>query len=178
MNTSPASGNELRKASESKIALYTDKRGNVELRADIEKDTMWATQDQIAQLFNVDRTVVTKHIGNIFIEGELKKKSVCAKFAHTGPDSRQYLTNFYNLDAIIAVGYRVNSKRATKFRIWATKVLREYLVKGFAMSEHQITKSPEGLEGLHEAIALIESKELKGNLKGKITLKLTKNLIP
>lgn len=178
MKTPTPSDNVLAKAPESKIVLYTDKRGNVELRADIEKDTMWATQAQIARLFKVNVRTVNEHLKNIFKTQELRENSVIRNFRITAQDSKQYLTKFYNLDAIIAVGYRVNSKKATKFRIWATKVLREYLVKGFMINEHQLIKSPEGLEGLHEVIALIESKELKGNLKGKITLKITKNLVP
>ena len=163
---------------ENKIVLYTDKRGDVELRADIEKDTLWATQEQIGRLFQVSSQNVTMHLRNIFTSGELSKNSVCKESLHTGKDGKQYLTKFYNLDVIIAVGYRVNSKKATQFRIWATKVLREYLMNGFALNQHKLTESPESLDGLHEAIDLLESKEHRGKLKGKITLKLTKDLVP
>ncbi|MES2216598.1 MAG: RhuM family protein [Patescibacteria group bacterium] len=178
MKTPNSSDKTGAKVPESKIVLYTDKRGNVELRADIEKDTLWATQDQIARLFNVSRPNVTMHLKNIFKTGELNENSVSKDSLLTGRDSKQYLTKFYNLDAIIAVGYRINSKRATKFRMWATKVLRDYLVQGYAINQYQLPKSSEALDGLREAIALIESKEHKGVLKGKLTLKLTKNLIP
>jgi hypothetical protein len=89
----------------------------------------------LAELFGVDRTVVSKHLRNIFKEGELAKESVSAKFAHTAADGKTYRTNYYNLDAIIAVGHRVNSYQATQFRIWATKTLREFIIKGFVLDD-------------------------------------------
>jgi hypothetical protein len=92
----------------------------------------------MAELFGVDRTVITKHLGNIFKEGELMENSVCSIFAHTAADGKIYRTNYYNLDAIIAVGYRVNSYQATRFRIWATKTLREFLIKGFVMDDERL----------------------------------------
>ncbi len=142
---------------------------------------MWATQAQIGRLFDVKSQAITKHIKNIYSDGELEKLATCSKMEQVQNEGVRKVIrsiDYYNLDAIIAVGYRVNSKKATRFRIWATKVLHDYLVNGYALHKHQLRKSPEGLEGLHEAIALIESKKLKGNLKGKITLKLTKNLVP
>ena len=92
-------------------------------------ETVWATQKAMATLFDVDRSVITKHLKNIFDSGELIADRVCAKFAHTAEDGKTYNTMFYNLDAIIAVGYRVNSKKATRFRQWATKTLKEYIQK-------------------------------------------------
>jgi len=94
---------------------------------------MWATQKTMAELFNVNFPAISKHLKNIFEEGELKKNSVISKMEITAYDGKKYNTNFYNLDAIISVGYRVNSKDATHFRIWATNVLREYIVKGFVL---------------------------------------------
>ncbi len=82
----------------------------------------------MGELFDVDGSVITKHLKNVFTEGQLNKKSVCAKFTHTADDGKTYNTNYYNLDAIIAVGYRVNSKKATQFRIWATQTLKEYIL--------------------------------------------------
>ena len=158
------------------IVIYQAKDGKIELRADIEKDTIWATQDQIAKLFDVDRTVITKHIRNIILDKELIEKSVCAKFAHTAEDGKQYIVNHYNLDAILSIGYRVSSKKATQFRIWATGVLREYLKKGYALQEYKLNKSPESIVGLQETLALITSSKIKGKLKGKLTLKITKNM--
>ncbi len=115
---------------ENKIVLFTDKNGNVELRADVEKDTLWARQDQIASVFDTTKQNIGLHLKNIFTTNELKKNSVVKDFFTTAQDGKRYKVKFYNLDAIIAVGYRVNSKKATQFRIWATKILREYVVKG------------------------------------------------
>ena len=94
----------------------------------------------MAEIFDIDRSVITKHLKNIFVDGELDKNQVCAKFAHTANDGKTYNTDFYNLDAIISVGYRVNSKKATEFRIWATKILNSYMIKGFALNEERFLK--------------------------------------
>ncbi len=158
-----------------KIVLYTNKNGNVELRADVEKDTLWATQAQIAQLFDVNSQAITKHIKNIFTTRELMQDSVCSKMEHTGADGKRYEVNFYNLDAIIAVGYRVNSKKATQFRIWATTTLRKYLIKGYNLNEHILSKSSQNFDDLHKAIAFMETDS--GPVRGKVTLKLTKTIV-
>ena len=97
------------------------------MRSDETLDTIWATQKQIAQLFHIERTVVTKHLKNIFSSDELEENSVCAIFAHTADDGKTYNTQFYNLDAIISVGYRINFKQATHFRKWATSVLKDHI---------------------------------------------------
>ena len=123
---------------EKRIEIYKAIKGEVVFNVDAENETIWATQAQIAELFDVDRTVVGRHLRNIFKEGELDEKRVCAKNAHTGPDGKTYQVGFYNLDAIISVGYRVNSKKATNFRIWATKTLHQYVVNGVAINEHQL----------------------------------------
>jgi hypothetical protein len=146
------------------------------LRADTEKDTLWATQEQIGQLFQVSSQNITMHLKSIFKSGELNKNSVCKESLHTGKDSKQYLTKFYNLDAIIAVGYRVNSKKATKFRIWATGILREYLINGFNLNKNKLVSREEKFNDLHEAISFIESKSDKP-MKAKISVRLTKDLI-
>ncbi len=101
-------------------------------------ENIWATQKAIATLFDCDRSVVTKHIGNIFESGELIAERVCAKFAHTAEDGKTYNTKFYSLDAIIAVGYRVNSIRATQFRQWATSVLRQYAIRGYVLDRKRM----------------------------------------
>ena len=118
--------------------LYTAPSGEVKIEIYIQNDTIWLTQQKIADLFGVDRTVVTKHLKNIFEDGELIKDSVSAIFAHTAADGKKYDTNFYNLDAIISVGYRVNSTKATQFRIWATKTLKDYIIKGFAIDDDRL----------------------------------------
>jgi len=168
---------QLQKMPDNKIVLYKDKNGNVELRADVKKDTMWATQEQIANLFTTERSVITKHLRNVFSSKELKEDSVCANFAHTGTDGKKYKVRFYNLDAIIAVGYRVNSKKATQFRIWATTVLRNYLVKGHALNKHALTTSEDKFIGLDEAIALLKSPAYPGKVKGSIVVKMKKVLV-
>ena len=101
-------------------------------------ENIWATQKAISTLFDCDRSVVTKHLGNIFESGELLEERVCAKFAHTAGDGKTYDTKFYSLDAIIAVGYRVNSLRATQFRQWATSVLRQYAIRGYVLDRKRM----------------------------------------
>ncbi len=102
------------------------------------EENIWATQKAISVLFDCDRSVVTKHLRNIFETGELDESQVCAKFAHTASDGKNYNTKFYNLDAIIAVGYRVNSIRATQFRQWATSVLRQYAIRGYVLDRKRM----------------------------------------
>lgn len=101
-------------------------------------ENIWATQKAISALFDSDRSVVTKHLRNIFTSGELNEEAVCAKFAHTAEDGKTYNTKFYSLDAIIAVGYRVNSIRATQFRQWATSVLRQYAIRGYVLDKKRM----------------------------------------
>ena len=101
---------------ENRIEIFKSKDNQIELTVKLENETVWLTQKQITSLFDRDRTVVTKHINNIFLEGELDKNSVCAFFAHTAEDGKSYETQYYNLDVIISVGYRVKSNRGTQFR--------------------------------------------------------------
>ena len=125
-------------SNEIQFLLYTmpDDEGKVQVV--IKDETLWCTQKAMAQLFGVDRSVITKHLKNVFETQELVENSVCAKIAHTAEDGKTYQTNFYSLDAIIAVGYRVNSLKATRFRQWATKILSEYIKKGFAMDDERL----------------------------------------
>ena len=113
-----------------------EKEGKVQVI--IRDETLWCTQKAMAQLFGVDRTVVSKHLRNIFESSELQQDSVCAKFAHTAEDGKIYNTQFYNLDAVISVGYRVNSLQATRFRQWTTKILNEYIKKGFVLNDDRL----------------------------------------
>ena len=124
-----------------KIIIYQTDDGQTQIDVRLEKESVWLTQAQMAELFQKDRTVITRHINNVFKEGELVKEEVCAKYAHTtrhgaldGKTQTQE-TVLYNLDVIISVGYRVKSKRGTAFRIWARKILKDYLVKGYAVNE-------------------------------------------
>lgn len=134
------------------ILLYTTPNGKVKVEIYLQNETIWLTQQKIADLFGIDRTVVTKHIGNIFKSGELKEQVVCANFAHTTQHgaikgkTQETKTKFYNLDVIISVGYRVNSTQATAFRIWATERLKEYIIKGFTMDDERL-KNPNNIFG-------------------------------
>lgn len=130
----------------SDIIMYKRDDGSVNVEILVQDETLWLTQDRMAELFGVDRTVITKHLRNIFMVGELEKDSVCAKIAHTASDGKTYKVQFYNLDAILSVGYRVNSKQATLFRIFASQVLKEYLIKGFAMDDKRL-KNPNNIFG-------------------------------
>ncbi len=125
-------------AKEIQFILYNLPDNSGTVQAYVENETLWLTQKAISQLFGVDRTVITKHLKNIFETGELYEESVCAKFAHTATDGKKYNTAFYSLDAIISVGYRVNSRRATMFRQWATRILNEYIRKGFVLDDERL----------------------------------------
>lgn len=128
----------INSGSESSFIIFKteDERISVDVR--LEGETIWLTQDQIAQLYGVERPGITQHIKNIFAEGELEEDSVSKKFLRTAADGKNYHTKHYNLDMIISLGYRVNSKIATQFRIWATKRLNEYIRKGFTMDDERL----------------------------------------
>ncbi|MBR3797546.1 MAG: virulence protein RhuM/Fic/DOC family protein [Bacteroidales bacterium] len=121
---------------ENKVIIYQTPDGQTQLDVRFEDETVWLTQAQMAELFQKDRTVIGKHIRNVYKEGELDENSTCAKFAHMGNDGLQrYETTLYNLDVIISVGYRVKSLRGVQFRQWANRVLKQYLIKGYAVNE-------------------------------------------
>ncbi|MCD4742900.1 MAG: virulence RhuM family protein [Desulfobacteraceae bacterium] len=122
----------------SNFVIFQTSTGKVNIDVFFQDETLWLTQKKIAELFEKDRSVITKHLSNIFDEKELDKNSVCANFAHTAEDGKKYNTKYYNLRAITAVGYRVNSHRATEFRKWATEILHEYIIKGFAMDDERL----------------------------------------
>lgn len=124
----------------SQFLLYTAPSGAVKVDVFFKDENAWLTQKALAELFGIDRSVITKHLRNIFASAELVEDSVCAVFAQTAGDGKAYRTNYYNLDAIIAVGYRVNSYQATQFRMWATQTLREFIIKGFAMDDARLKR--------------------------------------
>ena len=126
---------------QSEIIFYKGENGNVKIEILYEGESFWMTQKKIAQLFDVQRPAITKHLKNIFESGELIEDSVSSKMEHTAEDGKTYQTKFYNLDAIIAIGYRVNSKQATKFRIWATKTLNEFITKGFVLDDERLKQN-------------------------------------
>ena len=125
------------------VVIYQAKSGAIELRADTGSETVWATLDQIATVFGRDKSVISRHFKNIFAEGELVQKAVVAKNATTAADGKTYQVEYYNLDAIISVGYRVNSKTATQFRQWATKTLRTHITKGYTLNPKRIGRNYE-----------------------------------
>jgi prophage maintenance system killer protein len=141
------------------IVLYQTPDGSVELDVRLERETIWLTQKQMSELFDTERSVITKHLRNVFKTGELIQDSVSANFAHTAGDGKTYQTAFYNLDAVLSVGYRVNSKRGTQFRIWATKLLRDYLLKGYTVNERR-------LRDLNQAVRLIAGVADRQDLSG------------
>ncbi len=120
--------------------FYSGRDGNVKIQVivDPQSETVWLTQKSLAEIFNVSRVTITEHLQNIFKSGELQEDRVCRKIRHTAKDGKNYLTNFYNLDVIISTGYRVNSQEATRFRIWASGILKDYLIKGFAMNDDRL----------------------------------------
>lgn len=136
-----------------KIVLYKNK-----LEVRLEQDTVWLRQEQIAELFGTQRPAITKHLSNIFKNRELKESSVCSILERTASDGKVYKTKFYNLDAIISIGYRVNSTSATQFRIWATNVLKKHLVEGYTINEKRL-KTAE-----HKYLELQKSLKLLGNV--------------
>ena len=126
-------------ADESQIVLYQpDESISLQVKIDGAFKTVWLSIDQMAELFGRDRSVIGKHVRTIFKEGELQKDSVWAKFAYTASDGKTYQVDYYNLDVIISVGYRVKSIQGTKFRIWATSILRQYLLQGYSVNRHLI----------------------------------------
>jgi hypothetical protein len=132
-----------------KFLLYTTPNGKVKVEIFLRDENIWLTQAKIAELFDTERSVVTKHLQNIYLDGELDKVSTCAKFAQVQNEGNRAINReleFYNLDAIISVGYRVNSAQATQFRIWATERLKEYIIKGFTMDDERL-KDPNGFFG-------------------------------
>ena len=120
------------------IYIYQTEDGKTKLSVNLQNETVWLSLDQIAELFQRDKSTVSRHIKNVFEEGELNASSVVANFATTASDGKTYQVDYYNLDVIISVGYRVKSKRGTQFRIWANSVLKEYIKKGFALDDERL----------------------------------------
>ena len=144
------------KENKGEIIIYKADSGP-EIEIQLDQDTVWLTQANISNLFQTERSVITKHLNNIFKSVELSQNSVCAIFAHTAADGKTYQVEHYNLDAIISVGYRVNSKRATQFRIWATNHLRDYLLKGYLVNEKRLKENQElKLKELQQAVGLMQ----------------------
>lgn len=120
------------------MVIYTTDDGLTKVEATFDSDTVWLSIDQMAELFQRDKSTISRHIKNVFTEGELNRDSVVANYATTAADGKKYQVYYYNLDVIISVGYRVKSVRGTQFRIWATGILKEYMKKGFAMDDERL----------------------------------------
>jgi len=148
--------------SNKKIVIYKSDSGKIKLRVNLNQRTVWLNQKQISQLFGVKRPAITKHLNNIFKTNELKENSVCSILEHTAKDRKKYKTKFYNLDAIISVGYRVNSKKATQFRIWATNILKKYLIRGYVSNQRRLSQ-------LQQTIKIITIKSKHKLLRGHET---------
>lgn len=144
---------------EIQFILYNLPNEDANVQVIVRDETLWCTQKAMAKLFDVDRTVISKHLKNIFETLELEQDSVCVKIAHTAEDGKVYNTQFYSLDAIISVGYRVNSVKATYFRVWATKVLKEFIQKGFALDDERLKqgKTTFGVDYFQELLERIRS---------------------
>lgn len=132
------------KENNTELIIYQTEDGQTKIDVRMEDETVWLSLDQMAELFQRDKSTISKHIKNIFEDGELNKNSVVANFATTAADGKTYRVDYYNLDIVISVGYRVKSLRGTQFRIWANSVLKEYLIKGFAMNDDLLKKAGSG----------------------------------
>ncbi|HRW63654.1 MAG TPA: virulence protein RhuM/Fic/DOC family protein [Bacteroidales bacterium] len=142
----------------SEIRIFQAEDGKTEVSVRLENETVWLNQYQLEELFETDRTSIVKHISNIYKTKELNKESTCAKIAQVQKEGNREITRnilFYNLDLIIAVGYRVNSKRGTQFRIWANKILKDYLLKGYVLNEKRLAQQNEQLKELQESIKIL-----------------------
>lgn len=139
------------------VLIYQTPDGGSSVEVRMEQDTVWLSQAQMSVLFDRERSVITKHINNVFKEGELARDAVCANFAHTAEDGKTYKIQCFNLDVVISVGYRVKSQRGTQFRIWANQVLKDYLVKGYALNEKRLTQQTEQIQELEKTLKLFQN---------------------
>ena len=155
------------KTEKSSIVIYRPKGGEVKLEVKLEKETIWLDSHQMSKIFGVNRPAIVKHVNNIYQTGELNKKSTCSILEQVAADGKVRKMNLYNLDTIISVGYRVNSRQATRFRIWATKILKEHLIKGYTINKDRLSGSEDRLKKLQEAINFLQKKSRTKLLKGQ-----------
>jgi len=139
------------------IIIYQTKEGKSRLEVKLQQENLWLSLNQIAELFERDKSVISRHIKNIFKEGELDNNSVVAFFATTASDGKVYQVEHFNLDLIISVGYRINSKRGTQFRIWATQTLKDHLVKGYTINEKRLKEQQEKFKELHQTVEFLKN---------------------
>ena len=139
----------------SNIEIYQLEDGKTEINVQLDNETVWLNLSQMVDLFERDKSVISRHINNVFKEKELNRNSVVAKNATTATDDKIYQVDYYNLDVIISVGYRIKSRRATQFRIWANKILKEYLIKGYSLNEKRLEQKTEQLKELKDSVKLL-----------------------
>ena len=151
----------------SEIIIYQTSKNEVNLDVRLQGETVWLSLDQMALLFGRDNSVISRHIKNIFNEKELNQKSVIANFATTAKDGKTYQVDYYNLDLIISVGYRVKSQSGVYFRIWATKTLKDYLIKGYTINEKRLVEAKEKFHELQTTINFLQEKSQKELLSGQ-----------
>ncbi len=149
------------------VVIYQAKDKKIQFEVKLDRETVWLTQKQISKLFSIQRPAITKHLANIFRDKELQEDSVCSILEHTAQDGKVYSAKYYNLDAIISVGYRVNSARATQFRIWATSVLKNHLINGYTLNEQRLKEQTQKLHALQRAVKLIGSMKDRKQLEYK-----------
>ncbi len=157
--------NEMKK--ENSIIIYEDKKTGIRLETHLENESIWLTQKQVAGLFKVTIPTINEHLKNIFKTKELNEDSVIRNFLITAQDGKNYNTNHYNLDCIISLGYRVNSQTATKFRIWATNVLRKHIVDGYTINESRLLEANNKFKELQQAVSFINETSKKKALSGQ-----------
>ncbi len=139
----------------SNIEIYQIEDGKTEISVKLENESVWLSLNQMVDLFGRDKSVISRHLSNVFNEGELDKKSVVAKNATTASDGKTYNVDYFNLDVIISIGYRIKSSRGTQFRIWANKILKEYLIKGYSLNEKKLKQKTEQLLELKESVKIL-----------------------
>jgi len=140
---------------DSQVEIYQADNGETEIFVKLENETVWLNLNQMTDLFQRDKSVISRHISNIFKENELEENSVVAKNATTAKDGKTYQVDYYNLDVIISVGYRIKSTRGTQFRIWANHILKEYLIKGFSINEKRLSQQAEQLKELQKSVKML-----------------------
>lgn len=154
----------MNNSEKSQIAIFTNKDGSVRVDVKLEGDTLWVSLNQLVELFGRDKSVISRHLKKIFNDRELDEEAVVAKYATTAKDGKTYQVDYYNLDMIISIGYRVNSKRAIEFRRWASEILKDYLVKGYSINSQKVTV--EKINELQQAIELLSATLINQKLVG------------
>jgi len=169
-NSKGYNGNMVKKQSQfnkGEVVIYKPSKNEVELKVRLEGNSIWLDAHQMAQIFDVNRPAIVKHINNIYKSSELNKKSTCSILEQVAADGKIRKMNLYNLDMIISVGYRVNSKKATQFRIWATRILKKYLLQGYAINEKRLLETHNKFSQLQETINFLQKKSKVKLLKGQ-----------